>query len=175
MPCPRPVPFTRKRAELLWIGVPLSIMSASLAQSIAISSAVLAVTRRSAGGRALIHVSGHAYPGRVRTKTAVKSNGEPERWVLAARLSRVTKKDRERGNALINGIQTQDQQGAEWARDEGHVVLADYTAHYNGRRPHRSRQLRPRRSDHPVADLSQEQIKRRPVLGGLINEYERAA
>jgi hypothetical protein len=50
--------------------------------------------------------------------------------------------------------------------------LADYTAHYNGRRPHRSRQLRP---DHPVSDLSQEQIKRRPVLGGLINEYERAA
>jgi hypothetical protein len=26
----------------------------------------------------------------------------------------------------------------------------------------------------PVADLSQKQIKRRPVLGGLINEYERA-
>jgi hypothetical protein len=25
------------------------------------------------------------------------------------------------------------------------------------------------------ADLSQEQIKRRPVLGGLLNEYERAA
>ena len=64
-----------------------------------------------------------AYPGRVRTKTAVKSNGEPERWVLAARLSRVTKKDRERGNALINGIQTQDQRGAEWARDEGHVIV----------------------------------------------------
>ena len=55
------------------------------------------------------------------------------------------------------------------------LVLADYTAHYNGRRPHRSRQLRPPRADHPVADLSQEQIKRRPVLGGLINEYERAA
>ena len=55
------------------------------------------------------------------------------------------------------------------------LVLADYTAHYNGRRPHRSRQLRPPRPDHPVADLSQEQIKRRPVLGGLINEYERSA
>jgi len=27
----------------------------------------------------------------------------------------------------------------------------------------------------PVADLSQKRIKRRPVLGGLINEYERAA
>jgi hypothetical protein len=78
---------------------------------------------------------GTPIPDGLGPKTAVKSNGEPERWVLAARLSRVTKKDRERGNALINGIQTQDQQGAEWARDEGHVVLADYTAHYNGRRP----------------------------------------
>ena len=37
----------------------------------------------------------------------MKSNGEPERWVLAARLSRVTKKDRERDDALIDGIQTQ--------------------------------------------------------------------
>ena len=45
----------------------------------------------------------------------------------------------------------------------------------NGRRPHRSRQLRPPQPDHPVADLSQEQIQRRPVLGGLITEYERAA
>jgi putative transposase len=54
-------------------------------------------------------------------------------------------------------------------------VLARYEAHYNGRRPHRSRQLHPPRPDHPVADLSQVRIKRRPVLGGLINEYERAA
>ncbi len=54
-------------------------------------------------------------------------------------------------------------------------ILAQYVAHYNGRRPHRSRQLHPPRPDHPVADLSQERIKRRPVLGGLINEYERAA
>jgi len=54
-------------------------------------------------------------------------------------------------------------------------VLAEYEAHYNGRRPHRSRQLRPPRPDHPVADLSQKRIKRQPVLGGLINEYQRAA
>ena len=55
------------------------------------------------------------------------------------------------------------------------TVLAQYEAHYNGRRPHRSRQLRPPRPDHAVADLSQEQIKRQPILGGLINEYERVA
>jgi putative transposase len=55
------------------------------------------------------------------------------------------------------------------------AVLAEYEAHYNGRRPHRSRQLRPPRPDHSVADLSKVRIKRQPVLGGLINEYERAA
>jgi putative transposase len=43
------------------------------------------------------------------------------------------------------------------------TVLAEYEAHYNGRRPHRSRQLRPPRPDHPTADLSQQRIKRRPV------------
>jgi hypothetical protein len=42
-------------------------------------------------------------------------------------------------------------------------------------RPHRPLQLQPPRPDHLVADLSQERIKRRPVLGGLINEYERVA
>ena len=55
------------------------------------------------------------------------------------------------------------------------TVLAQYEAHYNGRRPHRSRQLHPPRPDHSIADLSQERINRRPVLGGLINEYERVA
>src|SRR6266852_2533541 len=55
------------------------------------------------------------------------------------------------------------------------TILAEYEAHYNGRRPHRSRQLRPPRPDHPAADLFQERIQRRPVLGGLISEYERAA
>jgi hypothetical protein len=33
----------------------------------------------------------------------------------------------------------------------------------------------PPRPDHPAADLDQQRIKRRPILGGLINEYERAA
>ena len=55
------------------------------------------------------------------------------------------------------------------------AVMFEYETHYNGRRPHRSRQLHPPRPDHPAADLTQQQIRRRPVLGGLINEYERAA
>lgn len=55
------------------------------------------------------------------------------------------------------------------------TVLTEYAAHYNGRRPHRGRDLQPPRPDHPVADLSQERIKRQSVLGGLISEYVRAA
>ena len=55
------------------------------------------------------------------------------------------------------------------------TILAQYEGHYNGRRPHRSRQLHPPRPDRRVVDLSCKRIKRRPVLGGLINEYERAA
>jgi putative transposase len=55
------------------------------------------------------------------------------------------------------------------------AILAEFEAHYNGRRPHRSCQLQPPRPDHTVADLSKKRINRQPVLGGLINEYERAA
>ena len=55
------------------------------------------------------------------------------------------------------------------------LVLAAYAAHDNGRRPHRSRELRPPRPDHPAAGLSRERINRRPVLGGLLTGYEQAA
>ena len=55
------------------------------------------------------------------------------------------------------------------------TILAQYEVHYNGRRPHRGRHLRPPRPDYPVAELSRKRIQRRPILGGLINEYERAA
>src|ERR1700746_2321361 len=34
------------------------------------------------------------------------------------------------------------------------TILAEYAAHYNGRRPHRSLSLPPPRPDHPPADLS---------------------
>jgi putative transposase len=61
--------------------------------------------------------------------------------------------------------------------DERHLrrTLGEYARHYNGRRPHRALRLQPPRSDRPVVDLIHERIRRRPVLGGLITEYERAA
>ena len=55
------------------------------------------------------------------------------------------------------------------------TVLARYGTHYNGRRPHRALRLLPPRPDHPTLDLGRQLIRRRPVLGGLISEYERAA
>jgi transposase InsO family protein len=59
------------------------------------------------------------------------------------------------------------------------VVLGEYVRHYNGRRPHRARNLRPPQPTQPIADLSHERIKRQPVLGGLITstngQHETAA
>jgi transposase InsO family protein len=54
-------------------------------------------------------------------------------------------------------------------------VLADYSVHYNMHRPHRALQLRPPRPGSPVPEPVHGRIRRRPVLGGLINEYEPAA
>jgi len=54
-------------------------------------------------------------------------------------------------------------------------VLGEYAAHYNGHRPHQSRQRRPpdhyNQADSPL-DLP---VQRRKVLGGVISEYYRAA
>src|SRR4051812_33657732 len=54
-------------------------------------------------------------------------------------------------------------------------VLAVYAAHYNGRRPHRALRLRPPRPTSPVLEPVHGRIRRRGVLGGLVNEYETAA
>jgi transposase InsO family protein len=54
-------------------------------------------------------------------------------------------------------------------------LLAEYSAHYNTQRPHRAQQLRPPRPEQAVPDLGHERARRRPILGGLINEYEPAA
>ena len=54
-------------------------------------------------------------------------------------------------------------------------VLAQYAVHYNTQRPHRALQLRPPRPESPVPEPVLGRIRRRPVLGGLINQYEPAA
>jgi putative transposase len=55
------------------------------------------------------------------------------------------------------------------------TVLNRYAAHYNHRRPHQALQLTPPRPDQPIAEPGYTSIHRRPVLGGLINEYEPTA
>jgi putative transposase len=54
-------------------------------------------------------------------------------------------------------------------------VLVQYSAHYNWQRPHRALQLRPPRPQAPVPKPVHGKIRRRPILGGLINQYEAAA
>lgn len=60
-----------------------------------------------------------------------------------------------------------------------HAVLDEYAMHHNQHRPHRARNLCPPGVDEVapavIADLEAPKIRRRRVLGGLINEYERAA
>jgi transposase InsO family protein len=56
------------------------------------------------------------------------------------------------------------------------VVLGEYVEHYNGHRPHQSLHQQPPHPP-PPATLPQNgsTVRRRQVLGGLINEYDRAA
>jgi hypothetical protein len=54
-------------------------------------------------------------------------------------------------------------------------VLDDYVAHYNRHRPHQSRQQRPPDHDDQADVPLDLPVQRRKVLGGVINEYYRAA
>ncbi len=65
---------------------------------------------------------------------------------------------------------------------EAHLrtVLAEYHVHDNTARPHQGIAQRVPDAEHDggrfaVADPDRERIHRKPVLGGLINEYLRAA
>jgi putative transposase len=89
-----------------------------------------------------------------------RANAYAERWVRTAR-SEVT--DR----MLITG------------QRHLQAVLDEYVAHYNRHRPHRARNLRaPDSGDVTTAAVTAPTtagIRRRRVLGGLINEYQQAA
>jgi putative transposase len=58
-------------------------------------------------------------------------------------------------------------------------VLATYVTHYNGHRPHRSLGQRPPDAPNSSTDLTtmpiDARVDRKQILGGLINEYQRAA
>jgi transposase InsO family protein len=54
-------------------------------------------------------------------------------------------------------------------------VLDEYVAHYNGHRPHQSRQQRPPDQSGQVGVPLDLPVQRRKVLGGVINEYYQAA
>src|SRR5690242_12770636 len=54
-------------------------------------------------------------------------------------------------------------------------VLGEYAGHYNGHRPHQSRQQRPPDQDDQADVPLDLPVRRRKVLGGAINEYYRAA
>jgi putative transposase len=60
------------------------------------------------------------------------------------------------------------------------AVLTEYQVHYNMARPHQGIAQRVPDGEHDgshltVTDLDRERIRRKPVLGGLIYEYTRAA
>jgi len=55
------------------------------------------------------------------------------------------------------------------------MVLGTYVGHYNGHRPHQSRQQRPPDHDTQLALPLDAPVQRRKILGGAINEYYRAA
>ena len=62
--------------------------------------------------------------------------------------------------------------------DERHLrsVLGEYAGHYNGHRPHQSRQQRPPDQDDRPQRLGPDlPVRQRKVLGGVINEYYQAA
>ncbi|MEV1169693.1 integrase core domain-containing protein [Nonomuraea sp. NPDC049784] len=54
-------------------------------------------------------------------------------------------------------------------------VLSEYVDHYNAHRPHQARRQRPPDHDEHVVVPMEGRIEHHKILGGVINEYRRAA
>jgi putative transposase len=91
---------------------------------------------------------------------APRANAYAERWVGTARRECTDR-------ILITGAR------------HLHAVLDTYTAHYNGHRPHQALQQQPpqaRANQTPAAVPTDSiDVRRKRVLGGIINEYHHAA
>ena len=87
---------------------------------------------------------------------APRANAIAERWVGTARRECTDR-------ILVTG--------------ERHLaaVLTEYLRHYNEHRPHQALDQRPPNPPSRPADLDTQRVRRRPILGGLINEYTQAA
>ncbi|MFD8385867.1 integrase core domain-containing protein [Streptomyces sp. NPDC059679] len=83
-----------------------------------------------------------------------RSNGFAERWIRTARAECTDR-------LLITG--------------ERHLrTVTTYAQHYNARRPHRSLDLRAPDDDPNIIPLPAGTVRRRQVLGGLLNEHHAA-
>jgi putative transposase len=81
--------------------------------------------------------------------------------------------------APVNGTLRREPLDRVLILNERHLalVLREYVEHYNGHRPHQSRQQRPPDIEtQPIRDMADlRSARRKPVVAGLINEYHYAA